>query len=103
MPKSFLLAVLVISTLLLGCGTLARFGGDPSKTGLPGSLSTEVRRQAVALCYNRENTDREALQAAARELCREPGSTVTYWSEDWNLNNCPLLKKRRAVFLCKAP
>jgi hypothetical protein len=45
----------------------------------------------------------ETLTAAALEQCSEPGSTVEYLTGDLHINECPLLKKRRAVFICREP
>ncbi|MCG8543416.1 MAG: hypothetical protein MJE12_04330 [Alphaproteobacteria bacterium] len=97
--------VMILGTLLAtaACGTVGRFAGDPRRTSLPQNLSKDLKPHAVAVCYNGNSTTREALDAAARELCKEPDSTVQFLREDLNLNDCPLVKKRRAVFICTPP
>ena len=97
--------VLMLGVLLVpaACGTVSRFAGEPRETSLPANLPNEVGARSVAVCYNGNSTTREALDAAARELCKEPDSTVQFLREDLNLNDCPLIKKRRAVFVCTPP
>ena len=86
-----------------GCGTFWQVVGDPSETNVPGEVTVRPDQEAVAVCYNGNNTTREALAATARDLCKEPGSTVRFRTEDLHFNECPLLKKRRAVFVCTDP
>ena len=97
--------VMLIGILALpaACGTVGSIAGDPKKTRLPDAMDKDLKSQSVALCYNGHTTTREALDAAARDLCREPDSTVRFLREDLNLNDCPLVKKRRATFLCIPP
>lgn len=97
------IALLLGTAALGGCGTFWQFVGEPSKTGVPKEVSVRPDQQAVGVCYNGNNTTRESLAAAARDLCKEPGSTVEFRTEDLHFNNCPLLKKRRAVFVCTDP
>lgn len=103
MRALYFVLVFVVAALLAGCGTIGRWAGDPSKTSLPPNLSVEKGSEAVALCYNGNSTTRQVLDAAALELCPEPGSSVRFLREDLNLNECPLVKKRRAVFVCTPP
>jgi len=94
------LAVLLIA----GCDTASRYSGDPTKTILPPHLPADAPQgQKVAVCYSASASDRETVMKAAAELCKEPGSTVDIVTEDFYLNDCPLLKKRRAVFVCHYP
>ena len=94
----------LLLTGLAGCDSINRFGGPPSKTGLPAHLPPfQGPGKPVALCYNKDTATMETLTAAARDLCPEPGSTVEYLTGDLHINDCPLLKKRRAVFICREP
>jgi hypothetical protein len=87
-----------------GCDRINRFAGGPSVTGLPSNLPPhEPGERVVALCYNKDTATMEDLVAAALEQCLEPGSTVEYLTGDLHINDCPLLKKRRAVFVCRDP
>lgn len=90
--------------LLSGCDTASQFSGDPSETTLPRHLPANAPLgQKVAVCYSASAATRETVMKAAVELCKEPGSTVDIVTEDFYLNDCPLLKKRRAVFVCRYP
>jgi hypothetical protein len=86
--------------VLAACASIA---GEPSMTTLPEDMSDEMRDRAVAVCYAASASTREDLEAAAKENCPEPGSSVAFRSEDLVFNDCPMVKKRRAVFLCTAP
>lgn len=86
-----------------GCGTFWQVVGEPSETNKPAEVTVLPDQEAVAVCYNGNNTTREELSTAARNLCKEPGSSVQFRIEDLHFNDCPLLKKRRAVFICTDP
>jgi hypothetical protein len=102
-----LLAILVIVSsfaAMTGCGSVSRMTGPPSKTTLPDHLPPgSPKGEKVAVCYGGETGSLEALATAAAELCKEPGAKVEFVMEDVHLNECPLLKKRRAVFACHDP
>lgn len=90
--------------LLSGCDTASQFSGDPSETTRPRHLPANAPAgEKVAVCYSASASTRETVIKAAAELCKEPGSTVDIVTEDFYLNDCPLLKKRRAVFVCRYP
>jgi hypothetical protein len=86
-----------------GCGTYWQIVGEPTETNVPAEVSVRPDQEAVGVCYNGNNTTREDLVAAARGLCKEPGSNVQFRTEDLHFNECPLLKKRRAIFVCTDP
>jgi len=87
-----------------GCERISRMTGAPSKTSLPAYYPPGTATgEKVAVCYGGATPSMEALAAAAAELCKEPGSTVEFVTEDLHLNECPLLKKRRAIFTCHEP
>ena len=103
MRLSIRLLSLFVVLPLAGCGWIGSLGGDPSATGVPQRISERSEGAHVGLCYNGHNTSRDDLFAAARERCPEPGSDVRFRYQDLNLNDCPLFKKRRAVFTCIPP
>lgn len=104
MRLSAFLAVLLSLAAVAGCGSVGRMTGPPSKTTLPDNLPAGTwKGQKVAVCYGGATSSMEALAVAAAELCKEPGSRVEFLTEDLHLNECPLLKKRRAVFACHDP
>ena len=87
-----------------GCGSIGRMAGAPSRTSLPEHFPAGTPKgEKVAVCYGSATSSMEQLTAAAAEMCSQPGSTVTFITEDVQLNECPLVKKRRAVFSCHAP
>jgi hypothetical protein len=95
---------LAVVLSLSGCDTASRYSGEPSPTSLPQHLPAGAPRgEKVAVCYSASASTRETVMKAAAELCKEPGSTVDIVTEDFYLNDCPLLKKRRAVFVCHYP
>lgn len=94
----------IAALLIAGCDTVSQYSGDPTKTTLPPHLPAGAPGgQKVAVCYSASASDRETVMKVAAELCKEPGSTVDIVAEDFYLNDCPLLKKRRAVFVCHYP
>jgi hypothetical protein len=98
------IVALLLLTGLAGCDRINRFAGPPSKTDAPPHLPPYQKPGTpVAVCYNKDTATMETLTAAALELCSEPGSTVEYLTGDLHINECPLLKKRRAVFICREP
>lgn len=56
----------------------------------------------VRVCYGRVWSDREAVDAAARELCPQ-NARVRYLGSDTVFNDCPLLQPSRAVYRCLRP
>lgn len=95
---------LLLLTGVAGCDRINRFAGGPSRTSVPLNLPPyPLSDTPVAVCYNKDTATAEAIAAAARELCPEPGSAVEYLTGDLHINDCPLLKKRRAVYICKEP
>ena len=100
-------APLLLLTALLalaGCERYDRFVGPPTATSIPDSVTAKYPAgQKVAVCYRDGKTSTEQVVSTATELCTEPGSTVRYLASDYYLNECPLLKKRRAVFMCIEP
>lgn len=103
MPVSIRLLSLFLASPIAGCGWIGGLSGDPSTTGVPQRVSDRFEGAHVGLCYNGHDTSRDGLFAAARERCPEPGSDVRFRYQDLNLNDCPLFKKRRAVFACIPP
>jgi hypothetical protein len=98
------LVILLSLAAVAGCARVSRMTGAPSKTSQPDYYPAGAGKgEKVAVCYGGATTSMEALAAAAAELCKEPGSTVEFVTEDLHLNECPLLKKRRAVFTCHDP
>jgi hypothetical protein len=85
--------------VLAGCASVA---GDPMKTAIPHDVPYADRPGMVAVCYSTYVSTPEQVAAAAAELCKEPDTPVVLWRDDLMLNDCPLLKKRRAVFTCTA-
>lgn len=101
-------AVYTLALLLLagvaGCDRINRLAGGPSRTSVPLNLPPyQPPGSTVAVCYNKDTATAEAIAAAAREFCPEPGSSVEYLTGDLHINDCPLLKKRRAVYICREP
>jgi len=104
MKASAGVSVLLVASIVVGCGSIDRISGAPSKTDMPDFLpANHPVGQYVAVCYNSGNSTRETVATAAVELCKEPGSKVEYITGDLYLNECPLLKKHRAVFVCHEP
>ncbi|GAG05629.1 unnamed protein product [marine sediment metagenome] len=86
--------------VLAGCSSIA---GDPVKTSVPHDVPYDMRAKMVAVCYSTGVSAPEQVATAAAELCKEPDTPVELWRDDLVFNDCPLFKKRRAVFACKAP
>lgn len=98
------LALVMALAALSGCERVSRMTGVPSATSLPESIPAgSPPGQKVAVCYGGATPSMEALAVAAAELCTEPGSRVQFLAEDLHLNECPLMKKRRAIFVCHEP
>lgn len=99
----YIIAVLLASGAA-GCDSINRFAGPPSPTQLPINVPPfQPPGTPVAVCYNKDTATSEAIAAAALAQCGEPGSTVEYLTGDLHINDCPLLKKRRAVYICREP
>lgn len=87
-------------TVAAGCASVA---GDPERTSIPFDVPHEMRSRVVAVCYSARVSTAEQVAKAAAEFCAEPDTPVELWREDLVFNECPLFKKRRAVFSCKYP
>lgn len=85
------------------CERAAKIGGDPFITKNPEHLPLADRQDYVSVCYNADTTTREAVMALAKEECKEAGSQVRIFSHDMILNECPVVTKARATFLCLPP
>jgi hypothetical protein len=83
---------------LAGCASIA---GDPERTTLPYDVPYDERGRLVAVCYSAHVSTVEQVSAAAAEFCGEQDTPVTLWREDLVFNDCPIVKKRRAVFACR--
>jgi hypothetical protein len=104
MRPSVCISLILTVLTLAGCDSISRMTGAPSKTSVPSNMPAGgPPGERVAVCYGGATSSMAELAAAAAEICKEPGSTVEYLTSDLNLNDCPLLKKRRAVFVCHAP
>lgn len=87
-----------------GCDRINQFAGGPTLTSLPAHLPPyQPPGRAIAVCYNKDTAKMADLKKVAFEACTEPGSTLQYLTGDEYLNDCPLLTKRRAVFVCREP
>jgi hypothetical protein len=102
MRRLAFLFALLMPVLAGGCDSINRFAGGPSITTVPEHLPPyQQPGSPVAVCYNKDTAKMEDLTAAALKQCPEPGSTVEYLTGDLHINDCPALKKRRAVFICR--
>jgi hypothetical protein len=98
------LIVAALASGVAGCDSINRFAGPPTPTQLPVNMPLyDPPGTPVAVCYNKDTATPEALTAAALAQCPEPGSTVEYLTGDLHINDCPVLKKRRAVYVCREP
>lgn len=98
-----ILAAGLIAVTLTACGVARSIGGGPVKTSLPSNFQGKAGVSPIAVCYVDGDPKAPAIVTAVRELCKEPGSTVSFHSNDLYLNDCPLMKKHRAVYFCTAP
>jgi len=98
-----ILAAGLIAVTLTACGVVRSIGGGPVKTSLPANFQGKAGKSAIAVCYVDGDPKAPAIVTAVRELCKEPGSTVSFHSNDLYFNDCPLMKKHRAVYFCTAP
>lgn len=97
-------AALLLLVSASGCDRINQFAGGPSLTSLPAHLPPyKPPGRAIAVCYNKDTAKMADLRKAAFEACTEPGSKLEYLTGDEYLNDCPLLKKRRAIFVCREP
>ncbi|MDH3700246.1 MAG: hypothetical protein OEU46_02945 [Alphaproteobacteria bacterium] len=93
----------LLAVILAGCGLARNFAGEPVKTSLPQNFKGKLGATSVAVCYVDGDPRAPEVVTAVRELCKEPGSTVSFHSSDLIFNDCPFMKKRRAVYFCTAP
>lgn len=98
-----ILLTAMLATTLASCDLARGIGEEPSKTSLPENFPLDLVGRAVAVCHVGDDPKAAPIVGAVREICREPGSTVAFHSADLYLNDCPVMKKRRAVYLCTAP
>ncbi len=92
-----------LTTLLLG-GLLVVSAGcarEPSET------TADVWQQVpgetvVSVCYSAAVSTRAQIESYAQGLCPAAKPLVELIDHDNFLNNCPLSKRNRATFLCKA-
>jgi hypothetical protein len=102
-PHAFLIALFLLIAAA-GCDRINQFAGGPTLTTVPDHLPPFTRPGTpIAVCYNKDTAKMEDLKTAALERCQEPGSTLEYLTGDEYINDCPLLTKRRAVFICREP
>lgn len=97
----FVAGLLALS--LAACGLTRNFAGEPVKTSLPQNFKGKLGMTSIAVCYVDGDPRAPEIATAVRELCAEPGSTVSFHSSDLVFNDCPFVKKRRAVYFCTAP
>ena len=62
----------------------------------------QPRNVVVQICYGRIWSDREDVDAAARERC-PAGARLRYLGSDSVFNTCPLFQPSRAVYRCLRP
>jgi hypothetical protein len=87
-------AVAVLAILAGACAD-----HPPTKTTLPIAVPPN-RTDIVAVCFSPGDHTREAIEAVALELCPKGSVAVTAWKVDKVLNDCPIMKKSRASFVC---
>lgn len=85
------------------CDRAAKIGGEPFITKNPEHLPRPDRQNYISVCYNADTTTREAVMALAKEECKEAGLQVRIYSHDMIFNDCPVVTKARATFLCIPP
>lgn len=71
----------------------------PTKTAIPLSVPFD-RTDIVSVCYDKGDHNRSDIEAVALETCGKQAISVTPWRVDTYLNDCPILKKTRASFVC---
>ena len=98
-----LFAAALIALILSACGVIRSIGGEPVKTSLPQHFKNKAGATPIAVCYVDGDPKAPGIVDAVRALCKEPGSTVTFHSNDLVFNDCPVMKKRRAVYYCTPP
>ncbi|MBL25446.1 MAG: hypothetical protein CMM48_16300 [Rhodospirillaceae bacterium] len=104
LPRKFVSVAVVCTALgLVACEQAAKIGGDPFITKTPQNLPRADRQDYVSVCYNADTTTREAVMALARQECKQGGSQVRIFSHDMIFNDCPVVTKARATFLCIPP
>jgi len=80
---------------------LAACAREPSETG-PDVWQEVSGEPVVSVCYSAAVSTREQIEAYAQSLCPIAKPAVELIDHDNFLNNCPLSKRNRATFLCKA-
>jgi hypothetical protein len=55
---------------------------------------------AVSICYDSGYATRQDIILLAKQACPAGLKQLKLWGQDSFANNCPLLKKNRATFLC---
>jgi len=82
--------------------SLGGCGERPFPTSNPG-IPSPKGLQVVSMCYHANSTTREEVMELAAKECTEEGYSVEFWHHDKTFNDCPILAKTRASFLCIAP
>ena len=86
-----------LAALVLMAGACADH--PPTVTNTPLSVP-KGRGDIVSVCFSAGDHTREAVEAVALEHCPKGTASVTAWTVDRVLNDCPVMKKSRASFLC---
>jgi hypothetical protein len=71
----------------------------PTQTENPLTVSAG-RKDIVSVCYNETIHTRSEIEAVARVACGDGTRAVRAWRVDQVFNDCPILKKTRASFVC---
>lgn len=85
---------LAVGGLLAGCAN------DPTVTNTNDTRPAPKGMKTVGVCYNADNTTREAVGAVALKACPEGTAKLSVWDHDQLMNACPLTKVNRVVFVC---
>lgn len=94
-PKGIRLLFAGASLLLLA----SCMDHPPTETAIPFSVPFN-RDDIVSVCYDTGDHNRSEIEAVALESCGKQAISVTPWRVDTYLNDCPILKKTRASFVC---
>jgi len=90
-----------LSLLLAACEQASRVGGSPFLTTNPANLPRADAQEYISICYNADTTTRQSIEALAMESCKKDvGGTIKFFRHDMIFNDCPVVTKARATFLC---
>ena len=95
-----LVAVVGMVLFMGACAQVAKIGGDPFETVNPTDLPRADGQEYVSICYNADTTTRQAVEALAKETCKEALGGIKFYRHDMIFNDCPVVTKARATFLC---